>query len=109
MEPVIPDLTTRQARLLLTGVGLFYVGIAVAGLLAVTGRPPLTILVSFAGAGLAVLGGGVRFVPSTPRQLLATSRIALWPPVLTTTIGLVCVAGALLGVLAAVLSARSGA
>lgn len=79
---------------------MFAVGVGVTALLMLAGHRPFSVLVAFAGAALMVLGGGLRFVPSKPRELTATARVARWPAVFVTAVAVLCHAFSIAGVLA---------
>jgi uncharacterized membrane protein len=83
-DDIIPPLTRSQARALVAGVCLNVLGGVVAfWSFGSDGRGFLVgwVMVA-AGIAVAFLAGGRRFVPRTPREVLATARaggLPAWP------------------------------
>ncbi|HET9654386.1 MAG TPA: hypothetical protein VFP72_03475 [Kineosporiaceae bacterium] len=79
----IPPLTRTQARVLIGGAVVNVLGGAIGfwSIPDVRGFMVGWVLI-VAGVGISFLGGGRRFVPSTPRQVLETARaggLPAWP------------------------------
>ena len=97
-DPAGPDLSRRQARLLLVGVGIFWLGTGVGGWQLSVHRVPVALAAALLGCVLMLGGGGRAFVPTTPGHLRATARLARWPQVPTVVGALGCLAVSLGGV-----------
>lgn len=77
----LPPLRPTQARGLIMGLTLFWLGVAIE---AWTLGTKIGLLIGSAiaaiGAVAMLLAGGRKFVPRTPRRMLATARVARLPP-----------------------------
>lgn len=81
-----------QARLLVSGLCLYWLGVGTTALLMLIDRQLFGLLVVVPGLALIVLGGGLRASPSTPLQFYRVAQATGWPPLPVTAVAMAILA-----------------